>query len=171
MVLLKAALSTLPSARGPCYRAIMGSELAPATCNVGPVDVGDSNDIEFPQGWIVPCRLDIPIPWFFFWSRIGRRSDPMTRRRFWFVATKKTIHIHFLRQSEVSSLKHYSPGSIIRWPFGACGTLDFASAMTCLTQQLSAGESRGYRGVIFKVRRLLTAKEVDESNRQARSSF
>eukprot|EP00434_Breviolum_minutum_P031963 symbB.v1.2.028267.t1/scaffold2983.1/size65930/3 len=95
MVLLKAALSTLPSARGPCYRAIMGSELAP-----------------------------------------------------------------------VSSLKHYSPGSIIRWPFGACGTLDFASAMTCLTQQLSAGESRGYRGVIFKVRRLLTAKEVDESNRQ-----
>lgn len=50
MVLLKAALSTLPSARGPCYRAIMGSELAPATCNVGPVDVGDSNVMEFPQG-------------------------------------------------------------------------------------------------------------------------
>lgn len=95
MVLLKAALNTLPSARGPCYRAIMGSELAPVT-----------------------------------------------------------------------SLKHYSPGSIIRWPFGACGTLDFSSAMTCLTQQLSGGESRGYRGVIFKVRRLLTAKEVDESNRQ-----
>lgn len=39
--------------------------------------------------------------------------------------------------------------------------------MTCLTQQLSGGESRGYRGVIFKVRRLLTAKEVDDSNRQA----
>ena len=67
---------------------------------------------------------------------------------------------------EVTSLKHYSPGSIIRWPFGACGTLDFSSAMTCLTQQLSGGESRGYWGVIFKVRRLLTAKEVDESNRQ-----
>eukprot|EP00438_Fugacium_kawagutii_P022032 Skav212844 [mRNA] locus=scaffold325:118637:131588:+ [translate_table: standard] len=96
MVLLKAALNTLPSARGPCYRAILGSELAPVT-----------------------------------------------------------------------SLKHYSPGSIIRWPFGACGTLDFSSAMTCLTQQLSGGESRGYRGVIFKVRRLLTAKEVDDSNRQA----
>ena len=66
----------------------------------------------------------------------------------------------------MTSLKHYSPGSIIRWPFGACGTLDFSSAMTCLTQQLSGGESRGHRGVIFKVRRLLTAKEVDESNRQ-----
>ena len=69
-----------PSARGPCYRAIMGSELAPATCNVGPVDVGDSNDIEFPQGWIVPCRLDIPIPWFFFDPELAdRRSDPMTQ--------------------------------------------------------------------------------------------
>lgn len=60
----------------------MGSELAPATCNVGPVDVGDSNVMEFPQGWIVPCRLDIPIPRFFFWSRIGRQTqwpnDPPT---------------------------------------------------------------------------------------------
>ena len=34
MVLLKAALNTLPSARGPCYRAIMGSELAPVTWNI-----------------------------------------------------------------------------------------------------------------------------------------
>eukprot|EP00913_Durusdinium_trenchii_P003248 g3004.t1 len=90
MLLLKAALNTLPSARGPCYRAILGSEEAP-----------------------------------------------------------------------VSSLKHYSPGAVIRWPAGACGTLDFSAAMSAL----SCGAERS-RGVIFKVRRLLTAKEVDETNKQ-----
>ncbi|CAJ1335878.1 unnamed protein product, partial [Effrenium voratum] len=51
-------------------------------------------------------------------------------------------------------------GSIIRWPAGACGTLDFGAAMSALSL---AGDGPG---VIFKVRRLLSAKEVDESNRQ-----
>ncbi|CAJ1416807.1 unnamed protein product [Effrenium voratum] len=87
LVLLKAALGTLPSARGPCYRAVS-------------------------------------------------------------------------RENKAVALKQYSPGSIIRWPAGACGTLDFGAAMSALSL---AGDGPG---VIFKVRRLLSAKEVDESNRQ-----
>ena len=124
--------------------------------------------------WIFHCYLSLPEVIFIikkFWRCIsywtcGYSIAILVYPRL-FLSSKKQFAFTDIWQSEVSSLKHYSPGSIIRWPFGACGTLDFASAMTCLTQQLSAGESRGYRGVIFKVRRLLTAKEVDESNRQA----
>lgn len=42
---------------------------------------------------------------------------------------------------QVSSLKHYSPGAVIRWPAGACGTLDFSAAMSALS--CGAERSRG----------------------------
>ncbi|CAE7876174.1 unnamed protein product [Symbiodinium microadriaticum] len=87
MPLLKSALGALPSARGPCYRAVM------------------------------------------------RGSS-----------------------KEAPSLRQFSLGSVVQWPAATAGTLDFGAAMAAL----SLGAEASSMGIMFKVRRLLSAKEVSE---------
>ncbi|CAE8584092.1 unnamed protein product, partial [Polarella glacialis] len=74
-----------------------------------------------------------------------------------------------LSDASAETLSRYKPGSMVRWALGTAATRDFGAAMDALASHAELGsltDSAPRKGILFKVRRTLSARQISEESRE-----